>query len=149
MRWIRNKDAENISHRRWERNNPDKVKSYRQKTYQKYRHNYIKQGVKRNIERRKKSPSFWFFKYRSGAKTRGFDFQLSLEDFERLWNKNCFYCNDIIPTIGLDRVDSKVGYLPTNIVPCCRICNTMKMALPKDIFLAHCKKIVYNASDDE
>jgi hypothetical protein len=27
---------------------------------------------------------------------------------------------------GVDRIDSSIGYLPENVVPCCGLCNWMK-----------------------
>ncbi|HEC67150.1 MAG TPA: hypothetical protein ENI23_17875 [bacterium] len=43
--------------------------------------------------------------------------------------------------MGLDRVDNKKGYELENCVPCCKICNSMKMTMDKDEFLKHIKRI--------
>ena len=42
---------------------------------------------------------------------------------------------------GIDRVDSSLGYVPGNCVPCCRICNTMKMDLSIEEFISHIERI--------
>lgn len=84
--------------------------------------------------------------YKSGALKRGFSFELSKEEFMIFWKNPCFYCNSAIDTIGLDRIDSNIGYKLDNIIPCCTICNTMKLALPRNIFIEHCRKIVNNTA---
>lgn len=98
-----------------------------------------------SIEYRKHNmETYKLIEYKNGAKRRGFDFDLSKEDFQTLWQKPCFYCADEIETIGLDRIDSNIGYRLDNVVPCCAICNTMKLALPREVFIAHCYKIIKN-----
>lgn len=82
--------------------------------------------------------------YVNGAKRRGFSFNLTKDEFLTFWQKPCFYCGDEIQTIGLDRINSNEGYSIGNVVSCCAICNTMKLAIPRDIFIAHCYKIVNN-----
>lgn len=89
-----------------------------------------------------------YTQYKSGANRRGFSFELSKEEFLTFWKQPCFYCADEIETIGLDRIDSNRGYSKDNIVPCCTICNTMKLALPRDVFIEHCYKIINNQSPD-
>lgn len=84
--------------------------------------------------------------YKSGAKKRGFDFELSKEEFLQFWQEPCFYCGSGIETIGIDRIDSSKGYFMDNIVPCCSICNTMKLALPRDVFIEHCQKVVKHSA---
>lgn len=58
---------------------------------------------------------------------------LSFENFLRIGQYNCFYCN-IPPSnnrqgfiySGLDRINNNEGYNLLNIVPCCKQCNIMK-----------------------
>lgn len=58
----------------------------------------------------------------------------NLETIERAWtNVN-----------GIDRIDSKNGYNINNCVPCCRVCNKIKLDLPQDEFLNQVKKIFRN-----
>ncbi|PIT88786.1 MAG: hypothetical protein COU29_00180 [Candidatus Magasanikbacteria bacterium CG10_big_fil_rev_8_21_14_0_10_36_32] len=82
-------------------------------------------------------------KMKQNAKKRGLEFHLSIEDLNKYWGKPCYYCNQ--KTIGwLDRIDSSKGYELSNVVPCCGICNTMKLDLPEDKFYSHMKLILEN-----
>lgn len=42
---------------------------------------------------------------------------------------------------GLDRLDSQKGYRLDNVVPCCDVCNYMKLDYSKNDFLDHIKQI--------
>ena len=74
---------------------------------------------------------------------------MSFEDFLTFTNTTtCHYCTDTIvwskyinhttnsTGSNLDRMDSSKGYLRDNCVVCCRDCNTMKMKMAYDAFLA-------------
>lgn len=69
---------------------------------------------------------------------------LTVEEFSNIINKNCFYCGDLpiklkylygkklkdnndIFSNGVDRIDSLKGYSKENCVPCCEMCNRMKL----------------------
>ena len=64
---------------------------------------------------------------------------------------NCHYCGkppnkshrkcDTFLYNGLDRVDNSIGYIASNVVPCCYICNKMKGELPVEVFLEHLNNI--------
>lgn len=77
------------------------------------------------------------------ARTRGLDFGFTKEDFFKVINDNCFYCGDFFRSsgAGLDRVDNSKGYVPGNVVPCCKDCNQMKADLSQDHFFVHLVKI--------
>lgn len=94
--------------------------------------------------------------YRSRSKKKNHSFDLSIEKFTEIILKDCFYCgespklsteiikrsmNGIVPRNGIDRVDNSLGYTIDNSVPCCKICNIMKMTLGVDSFLSHIEKI--------
>ena len=83
-----------------------------------------------------------YIQYRNVAKKRSINFKLSEEEFSNFWNCKCTYCDDLINTIGLDRIDSSKGYQIDNVVSCCRICNVMKSDLSKDDFMNQINKIV-------
>lgn len=66
---------------------------------------------------------------------------LSFDDFMRLSQSNCYYCdqppynhlqgkNVIFDYNGLDRIDSNLGHSLENCVPCCIICNRGKSNQP-------------------
>lgn len=65
--------------------------------------------------------------YKTSAKQRDLSFDLSFEEFCSFWQADCSYCGGAIATIGLDRVDSDKGYQLDNVVPCCTMCNSMKL----------------------
>lgn len=65
--------------------------------------------------------------YRKVDKKKGQSCDLD-RDFlvNEIFNKPCIYCNSI-ENIGCDRINNNLGHLKTNVVPCCRICNTTRM----------------------
>lgn len=80
--------------------------------------------------------------YKNSAKERNYNFNLTKEQFETFWQKPCYYCGSEIKTIGIDRIDNKIGYEIGNCVPCCGWCNKMKLTKSKEEFINHCNKIV-------
>jgi hypothetical protein len=92
--------------------------------------------------RYRKSPFGKFVEYKGTAKEKGLEFAISFDDFKKFWQVPCYYCGGLIETIGLDRVDSGIGYKITNIVPCCKACNISKNDRTQKAFLEHCLKIV-------
>lgn len=52
------------------------------------------------------------------------------------------YCGDDIEAVGIDRVDSQKGYSKGNCVPCCEVCNEMKLDYPVAEWLAKMKQII-------
>jgi hypothetical protein len=80
-----------------------------------------------------------FSKYKTSAKTRNKEFELTFDIFKDLVTKNCFYCDEPpanrytkvgkirkIKFNGIDRYNNKKGYTVENSVPCCGLCNRMK-----------------------
>lgn len=45
---------------------------------------------------------------------------------------------------GVDRADPSLGYIPTNCVPCCAMCNMMKNGYGQEAFIAKVKQIAQN-----
>lgn len=94
--------------------------------------------------------------YYRNARKRGFEFNLSYDEFFNLINKECFYCSNIgsntmvyLNTItliynGIDRRDSKISYTKENCVTCCCFCNRAKLDFSEDIFLNWLKNIKIN-----
>ena len=73
----------------------------------------------------------------------GVEVDLSEADYKLLTSKSCTYCTGHLPYagIGLDRVDSKLGYTFDNCVPCCSFCNDLK----GDLFTAEETFVMVNA----
>lgn len=64
------------------------------------------------------------YKYR--ANRRLFEFEIPKEIFVKMIYSPCFYCDNNTNRNSIDRVDSNIGYLMNNIVPCCLKCNIAK-----------------------
>ncbi len=78
--------------------------------------------------------------YTRGAKDRCLVFELTVEQVESLVLQPCTYCG-AEPRNGIDRCDNSLGYILSNCVPCCTVCNVMKMAMPANTFIQHAKRI--------
>lgn len=98
-----------------------------------------------------------FREYKSGAKRRNINFNLSRREFLFLTSQDCFYCNGQPSNIhksqwnngdfiynGIDRLDNNQGYLLSNCIPCCKICNVAKNNLKSKDFLKWVKDIYNN-----
>lgn len=95
--------------------------------------------------------------YRSHARRRGYEFDLTVEQFRSVTQRPCQYCGSppdnthkparprpgAEPYIysGIDRVDNSVGYIESNVVPCCHICNRAKSDMSLDAFHAWISRI--------
>ena len=77
-------------------------------------------------------------------------FDLSKEVFMKLVISNCHYCGiqplqrektkraKNVKTFyynGIDRIDNNVGYIESNCVSCCKVCNRAKRELDYDEFI--------------
>ncbi len=87
---------------------------------------------------------------------------IGFELFTKTSLTNCYYCNtepiskicdrkknkdktlisdDFILVNGIDRINSNIGYIEGNIVPCCKHCNTAKNTMSDSEFREWIKKI--------
>lgn len=86
-------------------------------------------------------------RYKASAKKRNFPFDLSNDMCCKLFKSNCYYCNmtplqlhyahpSSMPYCynGIDRKDSRLGYIESNAVPCCKVCNLRKGKMSFDEF---------------
>lgn len=87
--------------------------------------------------------------YRKNATRRNIKFNLSKNDFYDITSKPCYYCGgysnkDINNKLynGVDRIDSSKDYDLSNVIPCCDICNKMKLDHSLSFFLEHINRIV-------
>lgn len=83
-----------------------------------------------------------YTRYRNGARARELPFDITLSEFKELWGKPCTYCGVSIYTIGIDRVQSDLGYTVSNITPCCTRCNLTKRNMLPEEYLALCARVV-------
>lgn len=109
-------------------------------------------GCSRRVDDEQKALTRVLFSdYKAGAKNRSLTFNLTIEEFTTLINKNCFYCG-VEPreqfrkfkgrANGVDRIDSSIGYNLLNVRPCCKICNLAKKDLSDSEFLEWIDRLV-------
>lgn len=89
--------------------------------------------------------------YKNSAKQRGLIYDLSPETLFSKVHENCTYCGnppskphrecESFLYNGLDRIDNEIGYVESNITPCCFFCNKMKGVLSVEDFMKHINKI--------
>lgn len=98
-----------------------------------------------------------FGRYKREAKNRNYEFSLTEEEFRNFINKKCHYCGSIPNTElcivknktekntllynGIDRKNNLIGYIVENCIPCCPICNRMKMTMEYNQFKNQVKNI--------
>lgn len=113
---------------------------------------YVKLKAAENYQRNKDSMRerlteyYWtltsqYHSYLKNAKKKNNEFLLSKDDCKQFYNTICKYCNTEYKGLGIDRVNNQIGYILSNCVPCCKICNWMKRDLSLEDFLNHIKKI--------
>ena len=92
------------------------------------------------------------------SKSKKWEQWIGYEYFKDISKKNCFYCGEkpsnylkdrlnestIIKYSGIDRIDNDLGYIETNVVPCCKKCNTAKNVLSQNEFKELIVKIYNN-----
>lgn len=89
-----------------------------------------------------------YARYMKAAKERGHTFQLTKDEVRGIVVLPCHYCgtqpmvkttsenlSGVFSWTGIDRVDSNIGYIINNVVPCCTTCNFGKRDLPVERFL--------------
>ena len=104
--------------------------------------------------RNKKAPvNYLMGLYKKSAKKRRKCFNLTYEDVEYLVQQNCYYCGQKpecklknlkhhdFKYNGIDRVNNDQGYILTNCVPCCKVCNTAKLDMSLEEFIDWIKRI--------
>lgn len=92
--------------------------------------------------------------YKSGARSRGYSFELSRSYLYSLLQGPCYYCGSKDQNQlknwytqeshrynGIDRKDNSLGYTEENTVSCCSLCNLMKHTNTESSFLSHCELI--------
>lgn len=84
-----------------------------------------------------------FRTYLNRANKKGISFSLTVEQFYEITRNSCTYCGSS-NKIGVDRIDSSIGYEIGNVQPCCPTCNLMKYTHDSEAFLSHIKRIYKN-----
>lgn len=139
----KNKEKIKEYQKKWHAENKEHVKQYieensikikeQQKEYRDKNKDKIKEmwnnWYKNNPER---SPRRRFTESKNKAiKLRRINWELTFEEYTSLIFLPCYYCNNelgepVKRSCGLDRLDSNIGYILSNVVSCCSLCNTIK-----------------------
>lgn len=106
-------------------------------------------GIKSKISKEDKWYRIPYYHYTHRSKKRFGVFDISLNEFIDLVSKPCYYCGYLPNKLkdkccnGLDRINSELGYIKSNIVVCCKICNRMKLNYTRDKFYNKIKSIYF------
>ncbi len=96
---------------KWKKANPERAKEINRRSRVKNKHKYV-------LRERLHS-------YKKAARNRDIKWELTTEQFLGYVALACSYCGGT--GFGVDRVDSSGIYEPSNCVPCCSMCNQMKL----------------------
>ena len=97
--------------------------------------------------------------YKRSARERNLVFEITKDKFRDLIESPCNYCGEKDSNVskvgnkeylynGIDRIDSSIGYVINNVVPCCCDCNRAKLSMSREKFLNWVKR-VYKYSIEE
>jgi hypothetical protein len=86
---------------------------------------------KRALQRHFSSTKRRYQQFLLQAKTRRIIVEISIKEYEELISKPCYYCEGKMKAetkfgSGIDRLNSKIGYIENNLVACCKVCNFIK-----------------------
>ena len=95
-----------------------------------------------------------FIKYKRKARVRNLCFELTFDEFLKISQQKCTYCNSEKSNIhknphttgdfhynGIDRKNNKLGYRLENCVPSCKICNRAKSDMDMADFMEWAKNL--------
>lgn len=86
------------------------------------------------------------------ALIRNIPFDVSKEIFDTKKQECCYLCgkeNSETHQNGIDRVDSSIGYIESNMQSCCGNCNIMKSNYTLESFLEKCTLVAMNHKPNE
>lgn len=124
----------------------------------------IDYGAHSRLESGESAFNSLFGSYSHGAKTRGLPFELTKDEAKILFKQNCFYCgvppskyfcktgmNGAYLFNGIDRKDNSkdIGYILSNCVTCCTICNYRKSNTDVEDFIEWVKRVYTNLKELE
>lgn len=111
-------------------------------------------NIKKETSDKKANLVRLFSIYKSRAIKRNYEFNLTIEDFEKITSSNCFYCGQVpileiafrdrnTPYVynGIDRTNNFKGYDINNVKPCCKTCNYAKKDLTEEQFYNYIKRL--------
>lgn len=145
--YILNKDKKTEQAKQYRLKHPERMATASKKFYQthkdRYTEWYMKDREKRCQTRKDYNQTIKgrYVAYQGSARTRNLLFDLSLEEFAEFWQQPCFYCGGAIATVGLDRINNNEGYVMSNVVACCSMCNSAKGTRTFEEFMDYCQRM--------
>lgn len=100
-----------------------------------------------------------YYSCKAAATFRHFDFCLTMDEYKDIRSKPCYYCGAEpevrsrrygkvkINASGIDRVDNNIGYVLSNVVPCCSWCNLAKRCCTSIDFVNHCTRVANHQNE--
>lgn len=100
-------------------------------------------------------------RYKIRSRERKIEFLLSTDQFIDIIFRPCFYCgttdsnvqkhpnSHYIKYMGIDRQDNNNGYVPGNVVPCCKVCNRMKTVQSTEDFINRVHLVLNNIRNEK
>ena len=156
------KKPENIATKKaWEEANPEVREKIGKKSrakraakdidgYLQHNANVMKNWRDRNPEKmeeanrkRRESLDVHYKIYQRTARLKKLKFELSEEEFKTLVVNPCYYCSIIDEKgfNGIDRMNQSIGYIQSNGVSCCAMCNWLKGSLDSATFIKRIRHI--------
>ena len=100
--------------------------------------------------------------YINNCRNRNLVYSMPNEIMIKIFKSECYYCGQVPSNKmkicgqnqpyaynGLDRIDNNRGYVPDNVVPCCKRCNKAKSNKTKEEFLNWVHDIKKRVFNDE
>lgn len=147
---MRNTQKVSVYNSSYRANNKEKVKALQDKYYKDHREarienarKWAKEHPEQALATRRaymQTPRGRLTSIKGSAGTRGISYGLVDEKALQILKTPCFYCGDM-KEIGIDRIDSSIGYQDDNCVSCCCMCNYMKRVYSLEEFISKCKAI--------
>ena len=109
----------------------------------KWRENNPEKMVETN-ENKKNNRQINYSNYVRTAEYKGLKFEITIEEYCDIVNKECHYCGIIEDKgfNGIDRKNQNEGYLLDNCVSCCKMCNYMKGSTSDETFIKRVEHIL-------
>lgn len=146
----------------WEAANPDKVEQKCKKSrakraakdidgYLQHNANVMKNWRDRNPEKmeeankkRRESLEAHYKIYQRSARLKKLPFDFSEDEFKTLVTQPCYYCGivDDKGFNGIDRMNQSRGYIQSNVVSCCAMCNWLKGSLDSATFIKRSRHLI-------
>jgi len=119
----------------YHKRNNEVAKEYRAKNKDKLLENNLK-------KRQNEQYTIGFYKRR--ATDCGIEWNITEEFANQLFKALCYYCGEMddIGLNGIDRVNNNLGYINTNVVSCCEVCNFMKCDMSQEIYIDKLRHIL-------